>query len=154
MRRTLTHLASLACAAGLAIGMASMTPAQAANPASTTNHVRAALVPLAGQANAQQFEEVQYRRDRRRAQRRDWRGPRQRHHRRHLRRGGPSIYFHFGTPRYHAPPPRRYVPPRRAHRLPAAHIRWCYNRYRSYRDWDNTFQPYHGPRRQCRSPYF
>jgi signal peptidase I len=34
-----------------------------------------------------------------------------------------------------------------------AHVRWCYNRYRSYRAWDNTFQPYNGPRRQCYSPY-
>jgi hypothetical protein len=34
-----------------------------------------------------------------------------------------------------------------------AHIRWCYNRYRSYRASDNTYQPYHGPRRQCVSPY-
>jgi hypothetical protein len=33
------------------------------------------------------------------------------------------------------------------------HVDWCYDRYRSYRDWDNTFQPYHGPRRQCYSPY-
>ncbi|TIL95732.1 MAG: BA14K family protein [Mesorhizobium sp.] len=35
----------------------------------------------------------------------------------------------------------------------SAHVRWCYNRYRSYRTWDNTFQPYNGPRRQCWSPY-
>lgn len=35
----------------------------------------------------------------------------------------------------------------------SAHVRWCYNRYRSYRAWDNTFQPYHGPRQQCWSPY-
>ena len=34
-----------------------------------------------------------------------------------------------------------------------AHVSWCYNRYRSYRASDNTFQPYNGPRRQCRSPY-
>jgi hypothetical protein len=34
------------------------------------------------------------------------------------------------------------------------HIRYCYNRYRSYRHHDNTFQPYHGPRRQCRSRYY
>jgi len=33
------------------------------------------------------------------------------------------------------------------------HVRWCANRYRSYRAYDNTFQPYHGPRRQCYSPY-
>lgn len=34
------------------------------------------------------------------------------------------------------------------------HVRYCYNRYRSYRQYDNTFQPYHGPRRQCRSSYY
>jgi hypothetical protein len=44
-------------------------------------------------------------------------------------------------------PPVRYRP------RGNAHIDWCYNRYRSYRASDNTFQPYNGPRRQCRSPY-
>lgn len=34
-----------------------------------------------------------------------------------------------------------------------AHVRWCYDRYRSYRAYDNTFQPYNGPRQQCWSPY-
>jgi hypothetical protein len=34
-----------------------------------------------------------------------------------------------------------------------AHVRWCYDRYRSYRASDNTFQPYNGPRQQCYSPY-
>lgn len=34
-----------------------------------------------------------------------------------------------------------------------AHVRWCSQRYRSYRAYDNTFQPYNGPRRQCISPY-
>lgn len=34
------------------------------------------------------------------------------------------------------------------------HVRYCYNRYRSYRHYDNTFQPYHGQRRQCRSRYY
>jgi hypothetical protein len=33
------------------------------------------------------------------------------------------------------------------------HVAWCYRRYRSYRASDNTFQPYHGPRRPCLSPY-
>lgn len=33
------------------------------------------------------------------------------------------------------------------------HVSWCANRYRSYRAYDNTFQPYNGPRRQCYSPY-
>ncbi len=35
----------------------------------------------------------------------------------------------------------------------SAHVDWCYSRYRSYRAYDNTFQPYHGPRQQCYSPY-
>ena len=34
------------------------------------------------------------------------------------------------------------------------HLDWCYDRYRSYRARDNTYQPYEGPRRQCRSPYY
>jgi hypothetical protein len=38
-------------------------------------------------------------------------------------------------------------------RLSAAHVQWCYDRYRSYRAYDNTYQPYNGPRRQCYSPY-
>lgn len=35
----------------------------------------------------------------------------------------------------------------------SSHVSWCYDRYRSYRASDNTFQPYNGPRRQCYSPY-
>lgn len=34
-----------------------------------------------------------------------------------------------------------------------SHVNWCANRYRSYRAYDNTYQPYGGPRRQCMSPY-
>lgn len=52
----------------------------------------------------------------------------------------------FGPPRYHRPPPPRY-----AHS--SAHIRWCSQRWKTYRAWDNTYQPYNGPRRQCVSPY-
>ncbi|MDQ0318754.1 hypothetical protein QO002_000892 [Pararhizobium capsulatum DSM 1112] len=33
-----------------------------------------------------------------------------------------------------------------------SHEQWCYNRYRSYRASDNTYQPYYGSRRQCVSP--
>ena len=43
-------------------------------------------------------------------------------------------------------------PPRRVYGG-NAHVQWCYDRYRSYRASDNTFQPYNGPRRQCYSPY-
>jgi hypothetical protein len=35
----------------------------------------------------------------------------------------------------------------------SAHVDWCYDRYRSYRASDNTFQPYNGPRKLCYSPY-
>ena len=35
----------------------------------------------------------------------------------------------------------------------SAHVQWCYDRYRSYRAYDNTFQPYGGPREQCYSPF-
>lgn len=31
-----------------------------------------------------------------------------------------------------------------------SHVSYCYSRYRSYRASDNTFQPLHGPRQQCR----
>ena len=34
-----------------------------------------------------------------------------------------------------------------------SHVQWCANRYRSYRAYDNTFQPNYGPRKQCVSPY-
>lgn len=34
-----------------------------------------------------------------------------------------------------------------------SHAQWCANRYRSYRAYDNTYQPNYGPRKQCVSPY-
>lgn len=52
----------------------------------------------------------------------------------------------LNQPRYAQPP---YVQRTRND----AHVQWCYDRYRSYRASDNTFQPYNGPRRQCYSPY-
>lgn len=53
----------------------------------------------------------------------------------------------LAQPRYVAPP--RYARPAYGN----AHVQWCYDRYRSYRASDNTFQPYNGPRQQCYSPY-
>ncbi|MEM9734782.1 MAG: BA14K family protein [Pseudomonadota bacterium] len=43
--------------------------------------------------------------------------------------------------------------PRRVYRG-NAHTNWCYSRYRSYRAYDNTYQPYSGRRRACISPYY
>ncbi|MBW9065891.1 BA14K family protein [Rhizobium herbae] len=34
-----------------------------------------------------------------------------------------------------------------------AALEWCRNRYRSYRPADNSYQPYHGPRRPCQPPF-
>ncbi|MCV3208948.1 BA14K family protein [Mesorhizobium sp. YC-39] len=105
--------------------------------------------------------------NRRNWHRRHWNGGddwRWRHHRRYYRGGYyddgagaailglglglglGSMYNNYNY--YDAPAPRRYY---RAGS--SAHVRWCYNRYRSYRAWDNTFQPYGGPRQQCWSPY-
>lgn len=73
--------------------------------------------------------------------------------------GGSGIYFGFGVPAYRYYDPYYYNPPvysapvYRARPVGNAHVTWCYERYRSYRAYDNTFQPYNGPRRQCRSPY-
>ncbi|WP_077964874.1 BA14K family protein [Ensifer adhaerens] len=58
---------------------------------------------------------------------------------------GPTYY----RPRYYAP---RYY--RQTYYGGSAHTRWCYARYRSYRAYDDTFQPYYGPRQVCVSPYY
>ena len=36
----------------------------------------------------------------------------------------------------------------------ASHVAWCRDRWFTYRSFDNSYQPLHGQRRQCRSPYF
>jgi hypothetical protein len=75
---------------------------------------------------------------------------------------GPSYYdqgyygstyegpYYYGSTRYYAP--RYYY--RRTYYGGNGHVRWCYARYRSYRAYDDTFQPYHGPRQACVSPYY
>jgi hypothetical protein len=71
-----------------------------------------------------------------------------------------SPYGYYGSPyRYYGSPYRYYGRPYRAYASSGYygrggnHESWCYARYRSYRAFDNTFQPYHGPRRQCVGPY-
>ena len=79
----------------------------------------------------------------------DWRY--RRYYRPYVRRHVYSgFYLGLGVPYY-----GYYAQPRRYYRGGgnSAHIAWCYDRYRSYRAWDNTFQPYNGPRQQCWSPY-
>lgn len=86
---------------------------------------------------------------------------RKRHYnnRRYNRRHNRAYRRAYSRPVYIAP--RRvyrqpaYVAPRRVYRArySRAHVAWCQGRYRSYRAYDNTFQPYHGGRRACYSPY-
>ena len=67
------------------------------------------------------------------------------------------MYLDFSSPYYYDND--YYEPPvysQRVYRrvqMSAEHVDWCYDRYRSYRESDNTYQPYNGPRRQCYSPY-
>lgn len=72
-------------------------------------------------------------------------------------RSGPSFGLYLGVPVFPGPyyEPYYNYRPRPIYRRPVnSHVSWCYQRYRSYRAYDNSFQPYYGPRRQCRSPYW
>ena len=74
---------------------------------------------------------------------------------------GTGLLFSFGLPGLGYYDPYWYGDPylyrsRRVYRtytMSADHVAWCYNRWRSYRESDNSYQPYNGPRRLCRSPY-
>lgn len=63
----------------------------------------------------------------------------------------PALAFALGSAAIIGSQPGYAVRPGRSS---PAHIGWCYDRYRSYREWDNSFQPYNGPRRTCVSPYY
>ena len=51
------------------------------------------------------------------------------------------------------PPPTRGPASQPRPAYGSSHQSWCQNRWRSYRAYDNTYQPNNGPRRQCVSPY-
>ena len=145
MRKFMTGL--LASALAASFGIASIAPANSAPV-----YVRQ------GKTLTSDVQEVQWRGERiyRRGNSYYWRGHRgYRHPRPGYRRHGdfwfPLAAFATGAIIGGAlandrPPPRVY--------RGDAHVRWCYERYRSYRAYDNTFQPYNGPRRQCISPYY
>lgn len=63
---------------------------------------------------------------------------------------GPGIQY---GPGYVQPAPR-YYNRRAARSMASRHIDWCYDQYRSYREWDNSWKPLRGPRRECVSPYY
>lgn len=153
-----SRLPTIALLASLVLGFGPAGTAGAAAPAGAAGAGYVAAV--ASGASSSLVEQAQYRdrdwrRDRRewRRDRREWRRDRRearrewRHHRRHWDNDWPRAGFYFHIE------PRRYYHPRPVYRSTNAHYRWCERRYRSYRAWDNTFQPYHGPRQQCYSPY-
>lgn len=137
------HVATL-CAAVMAFSIAG-TPAAPAISAPMFQ------VPLAAPANGKLIEEVNHRR----------RMFKKRYHRRFKhrhRRGDSDVGAFIGglaagailgglltSPRSYAAPVYRY--------RGDPHVQWCLRRYRSYDVRTDTFQPYHGPRRYCNSPY-
>jgi hypothetical protein len=79
------------------------------------------------------------------------------HHPHHVP-GYPHRLTGYPVPIYAAPRPLPGLAVRgaviRVYRArPASHVAWCAQRYRSYDVRTDTFQPYHGPRRLCRSPW-
>ncbi|MEW6629346.1 MAG: BA14K family protein [Pseudomonadota bacterium] len=50
--------------------------------------------------------------------------------------------------------PAQQAPAQQQAQLPAAHLEWCANRYRSYRPEENSYRSYDGEIRPCVSPYF
>ncbi len=141
-----------AIAAVLTFSAASYQPAQAfvAAPAPTASQVTAGDVIKVQRRGVRRGFNRGYRRGFRRGY---WRGYR-RNRGRYIAGGliaGAIIGSVIAAPRYYDRPRYRYRPRRVGVR--GAHERWCHRRYRSYRAYDNTFQPYHGPRRACLSPF-
>src|SRR5690606_22374095 len=105
--------------------------------------------------------EVRHRRHHRRGSYHGQRGhrPKRPHHRYHNGCWYPLAAFGAGAliggamasqPRYVEPAPRRVY----SNGINPRHYDWCHARYRSYDARSNTFQPYHGPRKTCYSPYY
>lgn len=139
-------LTTLACSGLIALGFALVgAPASASALGTAGGSIINTIDKTAGQTPIVKVDHYDRRWRRHHRRDRDWR--------RHRPRSG--IYLEFGRPApyYARPRPLRpYYRPRVS--LSRAHVNWCYNRYRSYRAVDNSFQPYNGPRRQCISPYY
>ncbi len=175
MKRFLSGLLATALAAS--VTATGMLPAAAAPFAVVPQVDRAAELPIVNVQSRERWRNRD-RREARREFRRDGREFRRdrREARRDFRRDGRHGYYRgYRGYRDYRPGYRRYgdfwfpaaafiagaaitgaianSQPRVEYRVGGSHTEWCYNRYRSYRAYDNTFQPYNGPRRQCVSPY-
>lgn len=63
-----------------------------------------------------------------------------------------SREYYFGYHHHPTVGPKIYRQNARYVSRKATRVEWCRARYRSYRAADNSFQPLHGPRRQCCPP--
>jgi len=74
---------------------------------------------------------------------------------RHQRRGHRNYYngFWYAVPWWLGTPAPYYRAPYYAPRRGSRHVRWCLNRYRSYRPRTDTYRGYDGYDHRCRSPY-
>ncbi len=154
-------LKAVVFSAALAVG--GMTTAIMPSTASAmTLNLSPMLAATQGVETANSVEKVGHRRTRRhrRAHRRFYYSHR-RHGRRYRHRRGRHVHYHNGY--YYAAPfwlgalaigsaihQPYYHPPARRH---SRHVRWCLNRYRSYRPATDTFRGYDGYDHRCRSPY-
>lgn len=71
---------------------------------------------------------------------------------------GPYLATYYGSSYRYQHRPYGYYRPYHEYEPSVAyeggsHVSWCFARYRTYRAFDNTFQPYYGPRLQCVGPY-
>ncbi|WP_439273218.1 BA14K family protein [Pseudochrobactrum sp. HB0163] len=141
--------------AAIIMGLLSFSPATQAQSAPSAH------MTISPDDNARQgmIRHTQYYSERHSSKRRSHRHGHWRHHRPYYRPYYRPYHKPYYRPyyqphyRYYRPAPPRYYRERVIRPGRNAHINWCYNRYRSYRASDNTFQPHYGPRRQCYSPY-
>lgn len=146
-----TGMAALLLTVGMSF-QASALPVSPANPVAPVSAAQAPAAAIPVKDGPRQYAPGDPRGEYRGRYWRDCDSWRCRDYRRRPHFRGSGVYLGLGI----APAYRLYNEPRRIYRpqrLGSAHVRWCYDRYRSYRAYDNTFQPYNGPRRQCWSPY-
>jgi hypothetical protein len=68
--------------------------------------------------------------------------------------GGYGYGNNYGNGGYNGGYNNGYQQPYRDGKYSQQHVSWCQNHWKSYDPYNNTYQPYKGPRQQCYSPYY